>query len=151
MSWFVVRTKPKSELKAQDYYNKMSIQTYLAESTIKTSKGISKKKILLPSYLFTKLPRLDYGIINTNPYTRDVLKIAGRVAEISEKEIEVMQKHLSSNYNANDFNSVEVGNLYKIPHGSFIGFTGEIVQKTNNKIRLLLLSLGVIITLTISK
>ena len=151
MSWFVVRTKPKSELKAQDYYNKMSIQTYLAESTIKTPKGISKKKILLPSYLFTKLPRLDYGIINTNPYTRDVLKIAGRVAEISEKEIEVMQKHLSSNYNAKDFFSVEVGDLYKIPHGAFSGFTGEIVQKTNNKIRLLLLSLGVIITLTISK
>ena len=151
MSWFVVRTKPKKEFKAQEYYTNMSIETYLAATTIKTQSGTTKKKILLPSYLFTKLPKLDYGIINTNPYTADVLKLAGKIAEISENEIDVMQKHLSSNYNANDFNSVEVGDLYKIPHGSFSGFTGEIVQKTNNKIQLLLPSLGVIITLTINK
>lgn len=151
MTWFVVRTKPKNEFKAQQYYNNMSIETYLAASTVKTQSGSTKKKVHLSSYLFTKLPKLDYGIINSNPFTRDVLKIAGKVVEISDNEIDVMQKHLSSNYNANDFNSVEVGNLYKIPHGSFSGFTGEIVQKTNNKIRLLLLSLGVIITLTISK
>ena len=151
MSWFVVRTKPKKEFKAQEYYTNMSIETYLATTTIKTQSGVPKKKILLPSYLFTKLPKLDYGIINNNPYTGDVLKIAGKIAEISENEIDVMQKHLSSNYNAKDFSKVEVGDLCKIPHGAFSGFTGEIVQKTNNKIRLLLHSLGVIITLTINK
>jgi transcriptional antiterminator RfaH len=151
MSWFVVRTKPKNEFKAQEYYNNMSIETYLAATTIKTQSGSTKKKIFLPSYLFTKLPKLDYGIVNSNPFTRDVLKIAGRVAEISQNEIDVMQKHLSSNYNAKDFSSVEVGDLCEIPHGAFSGLTGEIVQKTNNKIRLLLLSLGVMITLKISK
>lgn len=151
MNWFVVRTKPKHEFKAQDYFKSLMVQTYIATTPMLKSNKYKIPKVVLPSYIFTRLEKLDYNLINCNPFTRDVLKISGKPALISDKEIQVMQKHLTSSYDGNDFYNVTVGDLYSIPHGMFSGQTGEVVQKTKNKISLLLKSLGVVITISLKQ
>ena len=147
MKWFVVRTKPKNEFRAQNFYSDLQVQTYLATTPVLNRYKIAAPKIVLPSYLFTRLTKLDYGLINSNPYTRDVLKVGEKPAEVSDKEIRLMQKHLSSNFQADDLSSVTSGDIYSIPHGMFSGQTGEIVKKNKNKISLLLHSLSMVITI----
>lgn len=150
MKWFVVRTSPKAEFKAQNYYNKLGVSSYLATIESVSSKKKRYEKVVLPSYIFTRLEKLDYKLINSNPFTRDVLKMHGKPAEISEDEINLMRKHLTSSYLNCDFKSVEIGQMYTLPHGVFSGQKGEIISIDSNKIRLLMQSLGMVITITLN-
>ena len=150
MQWYVVRTKPKKEFLACRFFDKMNIESYVVSSKILNKNKKTLQKILLPSYIFTRLQKLEYSTINQNPYTGSVLTYLGQPAMVTNQEIIAMRNHIESIYTSEDFSNKAVGSIVSIDHGSFTGQKGEIISRTNNKISIRLFSIGMVITISLN-
>ena len=89
------------------------------------------------------LKKFEYKFLNINPFVGDVLKDHNGVIEISDAEISIMKKHLSSTYEYSDFDDFNIGDNIVITHGQFNGVKGQLVEKRNNKVIINLISLSI--------
>jgi len=97
MSWFVAYTRPRAEFKAQNFYSKMGIVSYVPAFSEERQWSDRLKKIKRPAisgYVFIKLDKLGYELINSNPFTGTLVKSDGVVVEIQNKEIDVLKNAL---------------------------------------------------------
>ena len=78
MKWFAIKTKAKNEFKARDFFSSFDIESYVPFFKTKRVWSDRIKKIntpAMPGYAFFKLNKLDYNLINLNPYTKSVVGI----------------------------------------------------------------------------
>ena len=150
MSWFAAKTKHRGEFKALNFFNSIGIHSYVPSYQTKRIWSDRVKKVTVPAingYIFFELPKLDFNLINVNPFTKNIVKKAnGTPAIIKENEIATMKRHL----NGESFKSKK--NLYdgqniKICSGPFMFKKGTINKVGENKVIINLESLNISLVL----
>ena len=151
MCWFAAYTKPRSEFKALDYFIKSNINAYVPEyiDLRQWSDRVKKKRTaVISGYVFFELDKLSYDLINSNPYTRNVVKAYGNPVKILDKEILLLKDTLCRFTKQNIF---EFGDCVKIHNGPFKNKKGLVESFDGNKITVLLNSIKVKLSLTQAK
>ncbi len=136
MKWFAIKTKAKNEFKARDFFSSFDIESYVPFFKTKRVWSDRIKKInspAMPGYAFFKLNKLDYNLINLNPYTKSIVRdTTGMPAIITENEISVLKNYLSGAGDNDVFFNCNIGEKVKIISGPMIYKSG-VVDKINNK------------------
>ena len=90
MCWFAAYTKPRGEFKALDYFTKCKINSYVPKYVELRQWSDRIKKTRIPAisgYVFFELKSLNYDILNSNPFTRNIVKSLGNPVKIKDEEI----------------------------------------------------------------
>ena len=146
MNWYAVRTKTKKELLAKDYYLTLGVEAYVPTYTTKRvwSDRIKKIKVsAIPGYLFFKLSKIDFDLVNLNPYTTNVVRTSsGKPAVIPPNEIECLKKYLSGSRQTNE-SFLTVDDVVSINSGPFCREIGVVEKFIQNRALVLLKSLNI--------
>ena len=136
MKWFAIKTKAKNEFKARDFFSSFDIESYVPFFKTKRVWSDRIKKInmpAMPGYAFFKLNKLDYNLINLNPYTKSVVRDTnGMPAVITENEISILKSHINGDGGNDGFFNYNIGEKVKIISGPMIYKSG-VIEKINNK------------------
>ena len=137
MSWFAAKTKQKGEFKAQDFFVSIGINAYVPSYVTKRVWSDRIKKVTVPAisgYVFFELNKIDFSLINLNPFTKNVVRgIDGLPAKIKDEEIVVLKKHLNGEFISNGVDLQE-GQEIKINSGPFVFKKGVINKISCNKV-----------------
>jgi len=146
MNWYAVKTKTKKELLAKDYYSAIGIEAYAPTYTTKRvwSDRIKKIKVsAIPGYLFFKLNKIDFDLVNLNPYTTNIVRTSsGKPAVIPPNEIECLKKYLSGSEETNE-SFLTVDDVVSVGSGPFCNEMGVVEKFIQNKALVLLKSLNI--------
>ena len=137
MNWFAAKTKQKGEFKALNFFNSIGINCYVPSYVTKRVWSDRIKKVTVPAisgYVFFELPKIDFGLINLNPFTKNVVRdIEGKPAIIKNEEITSLRDYFDRKLIASDVNLVK-GQRVKINKGPFIFKRGTINKMSYNKV-----------------
>jgi len=137
MNWFAAKTKQKGEFKALNFFNSIGINCYVPSYVTKRVWSDRIKKVTVPAisgYVFFELPKIDFGLINLNPFTKNVVRdIEGKPAIIKNEEITSLRDYFDGKLIASDVNLVK-GQRVKINKGPFIFKRGTINKMSYNKV-----------------
>jgi len=146
MNWYAVRTKTKKELLAKDYYSTLGVEAYVPAYTTKRvwSDRIKKIKVsAIPGYLFFKLDKIDFDLLNLNPYTTNIVRTSsGKPAVIPNNEIECLKKYLSGSEQTSE-SFLTVDDIVSVGSGPFCSEIGVVEKFIQNKALVLLKSLNI--------
>ena len=148
--WFVLYTKPQHELKVVDELSSMGVVCYCPTVTLVKQYSDRKKKIqkpLMSSYVMVYINEKERNLVFMVSGVIRYLFWLGEPAEIKEKEIVLMKKHLDGIYEDFYLNNLKKDQLYKISEGPLSGVSGRVVESQKNKVKLEVESLGMIVTL----
>ena len=137
MSWFAAKTKYKGEFKALGFFNSMGINSYVPSYTTKRMWSDRIKKITIPAisgYVFFELPKLDFNLVNINPFTKNIVRdIGGIPAIIKDREIAILKKYLNGESLNNGLDFFK-GEKVKVNSGPFIFKKGTVNKIGCNKV-----------------
>ena len=137
MCWFVAKTKRKGEFKAKDFFNSIGINSYVPSYLTKKIWSDRIKKVTVPAisgYVFFELPKIDFDLININPFTKNIVRdIDGLPAIIKDEEMVVLKKHLNGEAVSNSV-KLQRGQKVKINSGPFMFKKGTIDKISCNKV-----------------
>ena len=152
MNWFVAYTRPRSEFKAQENYCKSGVCSYVPAYTTRRQWSDRIKQVRVPAitgYIFIQLNRLNYPLINSNPFVRNLVKNEGVAIQIQNKEITVLKNALDKGIiKKEDF---VYGDFVNIENGPFKNRKGTIESIEKNAIVVLLNRVRVKLSLCTSK
>ena len=151
MCWFAAYTKSRSEFKALDHFTKYGVNAYVPEYTDIRQWSDRIKKVRTPAisrYVFFELPKINYDLINLNPFTRSVVKAFGSPIKIKDQEILSLKEALK-NYTVD--NCFQFGDSVKIENGPFKNKIGKVDGVSENHIFLLINTIKVRLSLSSSK
>jgi len=152
MNWFVAYTKTRSEFKAQEFFCKNEVSSYVPAYTARRQWSDRIKQVRVPAitgYIFIQLNRLNYPLINSNPFVRNVVKNEGVAIQIQNKEIAVLKNALDKGIiKKEDF---VYGDFVNIENGPFKNRKGTIESIEKNAIVVLLNRVRVKLSLCTSK
>ena len=151
MCWFAAYTKSRSEFKALDYFTKCGVNAYVPEYTDIRQWSDRIKKARTPAisrYVFFELPKINYDLVNLNPFTRSVVKAFGSPIKIKDQEILSLKEALK-NYTVE--NRFQYGDSVKIENGPFKNKIGKVDGISENHIFLLINTIKVRLSLSSSK
>ena len=151
MCWFAAYTKPRGEFKALDYFSKCNINSYVPEYIELRQWSDRAKKIRTPAisgYVFFELESLDYGILNSNPFTRNIVKSLGVPVKIKDQEINFLKEALKVRSRDTKF---KYGDSVKVDNGPFKNKLGRVDDVSENYITVLLNSIKVRLSYNDSK
>ena len=137
MSWFAAKTKQKGEFKALDFFVSIGVNSYVPSYATKRVWSDRIKKVTVPAisgYIFFELNKIDFSLINLNPFTKNVVRgIDGLPAKIKDEEIAILKKHLNGETISNVVDLQE-GQKIKVNSGPFIFKKGTINKISCNKV-----------------
>ena len=137
MCWFAAKTKQKGEFKALNFFISMGINSYVPSYITKRVWSDRIKKVTVPAisgYVFFELPKIDFDLININPFTKNIVRnIDGLPAIIKDEEIVVLKKHLNGETISNSV-KLQRGQKVKINSGPFMFKKGTIDKISCNKV-----------------
>ena len=151
MKWFVAHTKSRCEVKANGFFNKNGIESYVPVFVEKRQWSDRTKKIITPAisgYVFFKLEKLDYSLVNLNPFLRSVVRRFGQAVEINGSEIQIMKDCLKSYTEDLSFSA---GDTVKVLSGILKNKNGLVDGVENNFLILLINSIKVKVSLDTTK
>jgi len=151
MCWFAAYTKPRGEFKALDYFSKCNINSYVPEYIELRQWSDRAKKIRTPAisgYVFFELESLDYSILNSNPFTRNIVKSLGAPVKIKDEEIKFLKQALKVCSRDTKF---KYGDSVKVDNGPFKNKLGRVDDVSENYITVLLNSIKVRLSYNDSK
>jgi transcriptional antiterminator RfaH len=143
MHWYVIRTKPHQESRAEFHLRQLSVETFLPR--LKQRKTVRRQhktvvEPLFPRYLFARFDVNDrYRAVN---FTRGVLNIVEfglRPAEVSESLIEAIKEQLEDGYVTPQADRFHQGQLVYIKGGPLAGLEAVFVREMKEQDRVLLL------------
>ena len=154
MPWYVIRTKPHQERRAEFYLRQLSIETFLP--LLRQNKRIRRQEKtvvepLFPRYLFARFDINDrYRAVN---YARGVLKIVEfglKPAVVSEPLIEAIRERLEDGYVTPKTERFQKGQIVQIKGGPLTGLEAVFIREMTDQHRVLLLlkTLGIQAKLT---
>ena len=153
MNWYVICTKPNTELKVASQLNSLGINAFCPSySFIKKYSDRKKKgeKPLMPRYVLVKMLEKDRPNVFAVPSVIRYLFWLGKPAIVRHEEIEILKNELEGYQSISNKSSLNVGNDFAIPYGPFKGINGKILNFSNNRMRLELKSIGLFLTVNIS-
>lgn len=153
MNWYVICTKPNTELKVASQLNSLGINAFCPSySFIKKYSDRKKKaeKPLMPRYVLVKMLEKDRTNVFAVPNVLRYLFWLGKPAIVRHEEIEILKNELEGCQSISNKSSLNVGNDFAIPYGPFKGINGKILNFSNNRMRLELKNIGLFLTVNIS-
>ena len=153
MNWYVICTKPNTELKVASQLNSLGINAFCPSySFIKKYSDRKKKaeKPLMPRYVLVKMLEKDRTNVFAIPNVIRYLFWLGKPAIVRHEEIEILKNELEGYQSISNKSSLNVGNDFAIPYGPFKGINGKILNLSNNRMRLELKNIGLFLTVSIS-
>ena len=150
MKWFVLYTKPNSELMVSEGINSIGIHAYCPTFTQIKQYSDRKKKVqkpLLPSYVLVQLSEQDRPKVFAIPGVVRYLFWLGKPAVVREEEIELLRNNLKGVFDDVKISKLSIGKEYTIPSGPLKGQKGTVLDVLKNTLRLELPSLGLFVTL----
>jgi len=146
MCWFAAKTKNRAEFKALEFFNSIGVNSYVPSFKTKRIWSDRIKNVIVPAingYVFFELNRLDYSILNVNPYTKNIVRnLRGEPAVIRDSEIQILKDQLSG-ANINSIDKFETGQKIKIQSGPFVFKKGVINKISCNKVMISLDSINI--------
>lgn len=151
MNWYAIYTKPKGELKAKAFFEQNGLESFVPyKKTIekKAKKLVCKHKVLISGFAFFKIEKLDFDLVNANPFTKSVVRSLGQPALISQDEIDAMRNYLCPKSESNK--DYSCGDLIAIESGIFTGSKAEVIEHRGDFVWVTLKSLGLKMCISLS-
>jgi len=137
MCWFAAKTKQKAEFKALNFFISMGVNSYVPSYVTKRVWSDRVKKVTVPAisgYIFFELSKIDFNLINLNPFTKNIVRdISGMPAIIKNEEITTLKDYFDGNLIVSDINLIQ-GQRVKINSGPFIFKKGTVNKISCNKV-----------------
>lgn len=153
MFWYVLYTNPKAEKRVSEQLTKMGITNYCPLITKVKQWSDRKKKVeepLFTSYVFVTLDEKDRNLVFSVKGVVRYLFWLGSPAIVKEEEIEIIKKWLNIDNINIEIDTIKRGDKLTITEGPFKNQSG-IVQKVNkHAVRLVLESIGIVLTIKLS-
>jgi transcriptional antiterminator RfaH len=132
MHWFVVRTKPRQEIRALHNLENQRIQAYLPMLTIsklRRGKRVVSEEAMFPGYLFVKLDQTLENIhkIKNTFGVLHLLRFGQKLAEVSDALIADIQQ-LNAKQTITVKSAPAPGDRVIINDGPFKGFLAEVIK-----------------------
>jgi len=154
-NWYAVYTKPRWEKKVFGLLSEKGVEAYCPLNRVRKKWSDRLKWVeepLFKSYVFVKVSKEEAaGVRMVNGVVNFVYWL-GKPAIIKNKEIEIIRKFL------NDHDEVQVAPLdlqvdsrITILQGALMDKTGKVVKVFNNKVRVVIESIGYSLVATIDK
>jgi transcription antitermination factor NusG len=154
-NWYVVYTKPRWEKKVYTLLTDKNIEAYCPLNKVRRKWSDRIKWVeepLFKSYVFVKVAAEDLSGVRMINGVVNFVYWLGKPAIVKNKEIEVIRKFL------NDYEEVwtEPIELQKdakvvIRRGAFMDKEARVVEVTNNKVRVLIESIGYSLVAVVSR
>jgi transcription antitermination factor NusG len=148
MCWYVAYSRPRSEFKASDYFNKCGINSYVPSYIENKQWSDRIKKTLVTAisgYVFFETDKLDYSLINTNPFLRNILRKNGKALTIRQEEIQALKEALSGFSVSKE---IKLGDDVKILSGAFKNMSGLVDFVDNKSLSVLINSIKITLSLS---
>ena len=150
MKWFVLYTKPRTEQKTAQELEKLGLEVY-CPLTIEIRKWSDRtKKIKTPlfkSYIFVNLEERERNKVFAVPSVVRYLTWLRKPAVVKEEEIQTLKDWLESDmYEEVQVHNFSPGDKVTINNGALKGRSGTIQEIGKREVRLVLESLGFIVT-----
>ena len=117
-NWFVIYTKPRSELKALEHLTHLGVEAY-TPTKIEVRKWSDRKKkvtvCLLPSMVLVCLEEKEVSKVFEVPGVRRYLFVHGERARVTNDEVLAMKHYIDNTYQLLDKKEHLVGSKIKIP------------------------------------
>ena len=117
-NWFVIYTKPRSELKVLEHLTHLGIEAY-TPTKIEVRKWSDRKKkvtvCLLPSMVLVCLEEKEVSKVFEVPGVRRYLFVNGERARVTNNEVLAMKHYIKNTYQLLDKKDYLVGSKIKIP------------------------------------
>ncbi|WP_298150124.1 UpxY family transcription antiterminator [Flavobacterium sp.] len=154
MPWYVLYTNPKAERKTSEQLTKIGIENYCPLIATIRQWSDRKKKIEVPlfsSYIFVNLDEKDRNSVFSVKGVLRYLFWLGVPAIVKDHEIETIKKWLSNEKAAFEIESIRPGDTMIIPDGPFKSHSGIVREVNKNNVRLVLESIGIVLTMKLSE
>ena len=143
MNWYLIKTAYRKTISAMDFYKSIGVECYVPFSKVRLSTGKDSRKPFLSGYIFVQFQnKINYNLVNLNPFTKDVVVINSKPVEIPPLQMQIMINHVESIYTNDHFSNVTKGDLIIVNHGKLQGVSGTVIEIRNNKIFLNIESLS---------
>ena len=151
MPWFVLYTQPRNEKKVTDRLEKLGITAYCPMTIQVRQWSDRKKKVevpLLNSYVFVQLAEADRKLVFEVPGIVRYLFWLGEPAIVGDEEIKTLKNWLSHDLAALEVSALKPGDTITLKEGAFKNQEALIKTISKNKMQLVLVSLGLLVTIT---
>lgn len=150
MPWYVLYTNPKTEKKVSDGLNRIGIASYCPFITKVQQWSDRKKKIQVPlfsSYIFVNIEENErHKAFEVRGAVRYLFWL-GKPGVVKDEEIDAIRKMLLEYPLEVEVHSIAQGDTIVIPDGPFKDKEGKVTTINKNNIRLVLESIGVVLTI----
>lgn len=136
--------------------SKKKIENYCPLNRTTGSSSVDRKKSalepLFPSYVFVRITEMEMAAIRQTSDVVNFVYWLGRPAVIKDVEIESIQHFVSEHTDVQlEKTPVNVSDMVRIVSGPSMEFEGNVVSIKNNKVKVTLPSLGVMMTADVQK
>jgi transcription antitermination factor NusG len=154
MFWYVLYTNPKAEKRVSEQLTKMGITNYCPLITKVKQWSDRKKKVeepLFTSYVFVTLDEKDRNLVFSVKGVVRYLFWLGSPAIVKEEEIEKIKKWLSDCSVNIEITQIKPGDKMEILEGPFKSQSALVQEVNKNNIRLILETIGIVLTIKLAK
>lgn len=143
MHWYVIRTKPHQERRAELHLRQLSIETFLP--LVKHEKWIRRQEKtvvepLFPGYLFGRFDINDrHRAVNFARGVLNIVQFGLRPAEVSEELIQAIKERLEDGYVIPKPAYFQKGQVVQIKGGPLTGLEAVFVRELTGQHRVLVL------------
>lgn len=153
MPWYVIRTKPKHEIKSAQILERSGIETFCPVITEIRQWSDRKKKVIVPlfrSYIFVNLEDKDRKRVFEAPGVSGYMQWLNKPAIAKNEEIEAIKSWLNNDMLGDfELNSLKPGDVVKIKNGKLANNEAIIKEVGKRKLKLILNDLGWTLTANI--
>ena len=143
MHWYVIRTKPHQEKRAECHLRQVSVETFLP--LLKHTKRILRKdntvvEPLFPQYLFARFHINDrYRAVNFASGVLNIVELGPKPVAVPESVIEGIRERLVDGYVIPEAERFQQGQIVHIKAGPLKGLEAVFVREMTDRNRVLLL------------
>ena len=146
-SWYIIQTLPNSEKKVSQRLTEIGFQNYLPtrkQLSIRKDRKKYLERPLFSSYLFIKTDEKNRREVFKVNGIRNFLMDCGKVATVSEDEIERIKKICDFNGDLDiQNNCFKCGDYVMVKDGFFAGVDGYVIQNSHgDKLKIIFKKLG---------
>lgn len=144
--WFAVYTRPRTEKKVSETFNRKKIENYTPLNRVGKKWGDRRKSAhepLFSSYVFVRVTEQE---LSTLPQIDGVLSIVywlNKPAVIKDSEINAIKRFLSENANVKvEKTPMYVNDNVRVIGGALMDYEGQVLSVRNKNVQILISSLG---------
>ena len=155
LKWHAVYTKPRWEKKVAELLTKRQIENYCPLNLVVRQWSDRKKKVYEPlfsSYVFVHTLQNQQAELRQVPGIINMVVWLNKPAVIKDSEIQAIREFLDEYKSVRlEKTSVNLNDKVRIISGPLMDFKGDVVEIKNNSVKVLLPSLGYLMTAEVQK